>query len=122
MRQLRHPGVQKALDEVGAKSEIVGTGGDLAAVRTTMVQYLIGHPDAKAILALGLQPLIEALPGLKEAGMNVPVAGFDVSTEVLDGIKWARSSPPLTSSPTRKATSPLPSLRSRSSMVSTRPT
>ena len=51
------------------------------------MQYLIGHPDTKAILALGLQPLIEALPSLKEAGMNVPVAGFDLSTEVLDGIK-----------------------------------
>jgi simple sugar transport system substrate-binding protein len=84
---LRHAGVQKALDEVGAKSEIVGTGGDLSAVRTTMVQYLIGHPDTKAILALGLQPLIEALPALKAAKMNLPVAGFDVSSEVLDAIK-----------------------------------
>jgi simple sugar transport system substrate-binding protein len=84
---LRHEGVQKALDEVGAKSEIVGTGGDLAGVRTTMVQYLIGHPNTKAILALGLQPLIEALPSLKEARMDLPVAGFDLSKEVLNGIK-----------------------------------
>jgi simple sugar transport system substrate-binding protein len=84
---LRHQGVQKALDEVGAKSEMVGTGGDLAGVRTTMVQYLIGHPDAKAILALGLQPLIEALPSLKAAKLDLPVAGFDLSTEVLEGIK-----------------------------------
>jgi simple sugar transport system substrate-binding protein len=84
---LRHQGVQKALDEVGAKSEIVGTGGDLPAVRTTMVQYLIGHQDVKAIIGLGLQPMIESLPSLKEAGIKVPVGGFDVSPEVLDGIK-----------------------------------
>ncbi|HVW91973.1 MAG TPA: substrate-binding domain-containing protein [Devosia sp.] len=84
---LRHEGVQKALDEVGAKSEIVGTTGDLTAARTTMVQYLIGHPDTKAILGLGLEPLIEALPALKEAKMDLPVAGFDLSPEVLDGIK-----------------------------------
>jgi simple sugar transport system substrate-binding protein len=84
---LRHEGVQKALDEVGAKSEIVGTGGDLPAVRTTMVQYLIGHQDVKAIIGLGLQPMIESLPSMKEAGIKVPVGGFDVSPEVLDGIK-----------------------------------
>jgi ABC-type sugar transport system substrate-binding protein len=84
---LRHEGVQKALDEVGAKSEIVGTTGDLTTARTTMVQYLIGHPDTKAILALGLEPLIESLPALKEAKMDLPVAGFDLSPEVLDGIK-----------------------------------
>jgi simple sugar transport system substrate-binding protein len=84
---LRHQGVQKALDEVGAKSEIIGTGGDLAEVRTKMVQYLIGHSDVKAIIGLGLQPMIEALPSLKEAGLKVPVGGFDVSTEVLKGIE-----------------------------------
>jgi simple sugar transport system substrate-binding protein len=83
---LRHQGVQKALDEVGAKSEIVGTGGNLPEVRTTMVQYLIGHSDVKAIIGLGEQPMIEALPSLKEAKLKVPVGGFDVSKEILDGI------------------------------------
>ena len=83
---LRHEGVQKALDEVGAKSEIIGTGGNLPEVRTKMVQYLIGHSDVKAIVGLGEQPMIEALPSLKEAKLKVPVGGFDVSKEILDGI------------------------------------
>jgi simple sugar transport system substrate-binding protein len=83
---LRHQGVQKALDEVGATSEIVGTGGNLPEVRTKMVQYLIGHSDVKAIIGLGEQPMIEALPSLKEAKLKVPVGGFDVSKEILDGI------------------------------------
>ena len=34
-----------------------------------------------------LQPLIEALPALKAAKLDLPVAGFDVSSEVLDAIK-----------------------------------
>jgi simple sugar transport system substrate-binding protein len=83
---LRHQGVQKALDEVGAKSEIVGTGGNLPEVRTKLVQYLIGHSDVKAIIGLGEQPMIEALPSLKEAKLQVPVGGFDLSKEILDGI------------------------------------
>jgi simple sugar transport system substrate-binding protein len=83
---LRHQGVQKALDEVGATSEIVGTGGNLPEVRTKMVQYLIGHGDVKAIIGLGEQPMIEALPSLKEAKLKVPVGGFDVSKEILEGI------------------------------------
>jgi simple sugar transport system substrate-binding protein len=83
---LRHEGVQKALNEVGATSEIVGTGGNLPEVRTKMVQYLIGHSDVRAIIGLGEQPMIEALPSLKEAKLKVPVGGFDVSKEILDGI------------------------------------
>ena len=83
---LRHEGVQKALDEVGAKSEIVGTGANLADVRTKMVQYLVGHSDVKAIIALGEQPLDEALPSLQEAKLKVPVGGFDLSKDILDAI------------------------------------
>ena len=82
----RHEGVQKALDEVGARSEIIGTGGNLPEVRTKMVQYLIGHRDVKAIIGLGEQPMIEALPALKAAKLKVPVGGFDVSKEILQGI------------------------------------
>ena len=83
---LRHQGVQKALDEVGAMSEIVGTGANLPEVRTKMVQYLVGHQDVKAIIGLGEQPMIEALPALKEAKLKVPVGGFDLSKEILEGI------------------------------------
>jgi simple sugar transport system substrate-binding protein len=83
---LRHEGVQKALDEVGAKSEIVGTGANLSDVRTKLVQYLVCHGDVKAIIALGEQPLDEALPALQEAKLKVPVGGFDLSKDILDGI------------------------------------
>jgi simple sugar transport system substrate-binding protein len=83
----RHQGVQKALDEVGAKSEIVGTGTDDAGARTAMVQYLIGHPDVKAIIALGQTPLTEALPSLQAAGIKVPVGGFDIAPQIINGIK-----------------------------------
>ena len=78
---LRHEGVQKALDEVGATSEIVGTGGNLPEVRTKMVQYLIGHSDVRRSSDLASSRMIEALPSLKEAKLKVPVGGFDVSKE-----------------------------------------
>ena len=82
----RHEGVQKALDEVGAKSEMIGTGGDLPQVLTKEVQYLIGHPEVKAVIGLGAQPMIEIVPAMKQAGVKVPVGGFDLSKEILQGI------------------------------------
>ena len=51
-----------------------------------MVQYLVGHSDVKAIIALGEQPLDEALPSLQEAKLKVPVGGFDLSKDILDAI------------------------------------
>jgi simple sugar transport system substrate-binding protein len=83
----RHEGVQKALDEVGAKSEMIGTGGDLPQVLTKEVQYLIGHPEVKAVIGLGAQPMIEIVPAMKQAGVKVPVGGFDLSKEILQGIE-----------------------------------
>jgi simple sugar transport system substrate-binding protein len=40
----RHEGVQKALDEVGAKSEMLGVGTDGGQALTLITQYLVGHP------------------------------------------------------------------------------
>jgi len=82
----RHEGVQKALDEVGAESEMIGTGGDLPQVLTKEVQYLIGHPEVKAVIGLGAQPMIEIVPAMKQAGVKVPVGGFDLSKDILQGI------------------------------------
>ena len=41
---LRHEGVQKALDEIGATSEILGTGNDHAEALNLMTQYLSAIP------------------------------------------------------------------------------
>ncbi|API57748.1 hypothetical protein BMW22_41520 (plasmid) [Rhizobium leguminosarum] len=83
----RHAGVQKALDEVGATSEILGTGNDHAQALNLMTQYLLGHPDTKAIIGLGQTPTSQAVQAIKDAGLKIPAGGFDVSADILENIK-----------------------------------
>lgn len=80
---LRHQGVQKAMDEVGAKTEILGVGGDNAKALDLMTQYLLGHSDVKAVIGLGVVPTSQAVQAAKDAGLNIPVGGFDISKNIL---------------------------------------
>jgi simple sugar transport system substrate-binding protein len=84
---LRHEGVQKALDEIGARSELVGTGANPADAQTTEVQYLLGHPETKAMIALGSTPLTVAPKAIQEAGVKLPLGGFDLTKDIIAGIK-----------------------------------
>ncbi len=84
---LRHQGVQKALDEIGAKSEMVGTGANPADAQTTEVQYLVGHPEVKAIIALGSTPLTVAPKAIQEARVKLPIGGFDLTKDIIAAIK-----------------------------------
>ncbi|GGW38702.1 ABC transporter substrate-binding protein [Gemmobacter lanyuensis] len=83
----RHAGVQKALDEIGATSEILGTGNDHAQALNLMTQYLLGHPDTAAVIGLGQTPTSQAVQAIRDAGMSIPAGGFDVSSEILENIK-----------------------------------
>lgn len=82
----RHEGVQTALAKVGASCEMVGVSDRLPDVLTSMTQYLIGNPDIAGIITLGQHPLMMSQQALDETGVNVPVGGFDVAAEVLEGI------------------------------------
>ena len=82
----RREGVQKAIDEVGAATEPLGTGVDQANALNLLTQYLIGHPDTKAIIGLGVVPMSVAVKAASEAGVTVPVGGFDVSPPIIEGI------------------------------------
>ncbi|HXE26357.1 MAG TPA: substrate-binding domain-containing protein [Roseiarcus sp.] len=84
---LRHEGVQKALSEIGATSEMLGTGNDHAQALNMMTQYLIGHPKTAAVIGLGQTPTSQAAQAIKDAGLKIPAGGFDVSKEILDDIK-----------------------------------
>jgi len=84
---LRHRGVQMALDEVGATADLVGVTDKLPEVLTAMIQYLLGNGDVKAIIGLGQQPMMMAEQAMAEAGVTVPIGGFDVAAEILEGIK-----------------------------------
>ena len=84
----RHAGVNKAMEEVGATTELLGTGTDHSEALNLMVQYLIGHPETKAIVGLGSTPTTVAVQAANEAGLEgLPVGGFDVTTEIINGIK-----------------------------------
>ena len=83
----RLAGVTRALDEVGATAEMVGTGANLSEVQTIMVQYLLGHPETKAIIGLGSSPLTVSPKVIEEAKMDIPLGGFDLTQDIIEGIK-----------------------------------
>jgi simple sugar transport system substrate-binding protein len=83
----RGQGLKQALDEVGAKMDEVGVGFNLADAQTAEVQYLLGHPETKAIVGLGSVPLTVAPKAVQEAGMNIPMGGFDLTPEIIAGIE-----------------------------------
>ncbi len=85
--RLRYEGTKKALDEAGITSELVGTNFDLANAQTIVVQYLLGHPETKAIIALGQVPLTVAPKAIQEAKMQIPIGGFDLSQDIIAGIE-----------------------------------
>ncbi|WP_417280277.1 substrate-binding domain-containing protein [Celeribacter sp.] len=83
---LRHQGVQKALDEVGATSELLGVTNDHGTALNLMTQYLLGHPDTKAVIGLGQTPTSQAVQATRDTGLDIPVAGFDISDSILQNI------------------------------------
>ena len=83
----RYEGVKKALDEVGAKSELLGVGFNLADAQTKIVQYLVGHPETVAYVGLGSVPLTVAPKAIQEAKMNIPMGGFDLTQDIITGIE-----------------------------------
>jgi simple sugar transport system substrate-binding protein len=84
---LRHAGVKKAMDEIGATTEVLGTGNDHAQALNLMTQYLLGHPDTDAVVGLGQTPTSQAVQAIKDAGLKIPAGGFDVSKSILEQIK-----------------------------------
>ena len=44
-------GVKKAMDEIGATTEVLGTGNDHAQALNLMTQYLLGHPEIQKLTA-----------------------------------------------------------------------
>lgn len=83
----RASGADKALASVGAKCDVVSTGFDLSQAETTETQYLLGHRDTKAILALGQVPLQVAPAAAKTTHTQVAIAGFDLSPQISAAIK-----------------------------------
>jgi simple sugar transport system substrate-binding protein len=88
----RYEGVKKALDEVGATSEVLNTGGvSLDDTLTKLTQYLLGHKNTTAVLAMGGMPMEMAPKAIADAGLKIPNAGFDITKTIIDNIKSGKS-------------------------------
>jgi len=90
--QGRYAGVRKALDEVGASSELFETGArSPEEVLDRIVQYLLSNPDTDAIVALGQMPMEMTPDAIADMGLDIPNAGFDVSDRIIRNILDGRS-------------------------------
>jgi len=83
----RGAGVIRALEEVGASCDVIGTGAiGLEDTLTRLVQYLIANPDTAGIVGLGGLPTEVAPQAIAEVGLDIPIAGFDLSQAIVQGI------------------------------------
>ena len=83
----RGAGVQRALEEVGASCDVIGTGAvSLEETLTRLVQYLVANPGTAGIVGLGGMPTEVAPQAIAEAGMDLPVAGFDLTQAIVEAI------------------------------------
>ncbi len=83
----RFAGVKQVLQGIGATCEELATGDDYGPAKSTMVSYLLGHRNTSAIIALGHTPLDQAPAAIKQVGLNIPIGGFDVTSDILSAIK-----------------------------------
>jgi ABC-type sugar transport system substrate-binding protein len=84
----RAAGVNNALEKMGTKCSVVGTTADLSRARTTMVQYLLGHRNTKAIISLGGTPNSVAEAAVKQARIGeVALGGFDLTPEIIESVQ-----------------------------------
>ncbi len=83
----RHEGVNNAISAMGGTTELLGTGTDHSEALNIMVQYLLGHPETKAVIGLGSTPTSVAVKAVQEAGMDIPVGGYDITPEILENIQ-----------------------------------
>ena len=83
----RHEGVNNAISAMGGTTELLGTGTDHSEALNLMVQYLLGHPETDAVIGLGSTPTSVAVKAVQEAGMDIPVGGYDITPEILENIQ-----------------------------------
>lgn len=90
--QQRYAGVRRALDEIGATSEVLDTGGvSLEDTLDRLTQYLLGRPETAGVLAMGGMPMEMAPQAIRDAGLDIPNAGFDITKRIITNILEGRS-------------------------------
>ena len=88
----RYNGVKRALDEAGVKSEVLSTGGiSLEDTLNKLTQYLLGHRDTDAVVAMGGMPMEMTPQAIKDVGLDIPNAGFDITKRIARNIADGKS-------------------------------
>ena len=82
----RYRGIKAVLDAAGITSEKLDATGTMATALTRISQYLVGRGDTKAVIGLGSVTTEVAPQAVAEAGIEIPVGGFDLSPAIVDSI------------------------------------
>ncbi len=83
----RGGGIEKAMTEAGITVETVRAGLDPAEAQNIMAQFLIANPDTKALFGTGSVTSTVGAGALKDAGVDIPFAGFDLSVEIANAVE-----------------------------------
>jgi len=83
----RYTGAGRVLDAKGISSEMLNTGSvSLEETLNRLTQYLLGHKETDAVLALGGMPMEMAPQAIAEASLDIPIAGFDITRQIIRNI------------------------------------
>jgi simple sugar transport system substrate-binding protein len=84
----RSSGVNSVISKLGMKCNEIATTDSQGPAKSAMVEYLLGHKNTSAIVALGGTPLSEACAAVQAVGMHIPIGGFDLSfPSILTGLE-----------------------------------
>jgi simple sugar transport system substrate-binding protein len=87
----RYRGIKSVLDEAGISSERVDATPTMATALTRVAEYLVGHPETKAVIGLGSVVTEVAPQAAADAKAKVAVGGFDLSPQIVDDILAGKS-------------------------------
>jgi simple sugar transport system substrate-binding protein len=82
----RYRGIKSVLDESGITSERLDASPTMATALSRISEYLVGHPETKAIIGLGSVVTEVAPQAAAEAKVAPAVGGFDLSPGIVDNI------------------------------------
>lgn len=83
----RGGGIERAMTEAGITVETVRAGLDLAEAQNIMTQFLIANPDVKAVFGTGSVTSTVGAAAIRDAGIQVPFAGFDLAVEIANAVQ-----------------------------------
>ena len=82
----RYRGIKEVFDGLGITSERIDTTPTTDTALTRLAQYLVGHPETDGVIGLGEIATSVAPKAVAEAGMDIPAAGFSLTTGIVNDI------------------------------------